>query len=68
MTDEVFSCKKNHVFHTVCYEDRALDTEGQDEISDMLNKCPTCGSLMNITVDQEKANSNNSNRVRFSIN
>ena len=37
MTDEVFSCKKNHVFHTVCYEDRALDTEGQDEISDMIN-------------------------------
>ena len=26
MTDEVFNCTNNHVFHTQCYDDRALDT------------------------------------------
>ena len=26
MTDEVFNCINNHVFHTNCYDDRALDT------------------------------------------
>ena len=51
MTDEVFNCAKNHVFHVQCYEDRAEDEYGEDESSGMLNECPTCGSAMNITIE-----------------
>ena len=65
MTDEVFNCQNNHVFHTNCYEDRALDTDGHDEITEMLASCPTCNSAMNISLDQMKvANSDQ----RYSIN
>ena len=71
MTDEVFNCRNNHVFHTRCYDDRAMDTEGNnEEIEAMINKCPTCGALMNITVDQTASSSQQTGYVkdRYSLN
>ena len=70
MTDEVFNCKNNHVFHTRCYDDRAMDTEGiDDEMTSMMNKCPTCGAQMNISLDQQKAPPGaNAGPHRYSIN
>jgi len=49
-TDAVFNCTKMHVFHTNCYEDSKMDESGgeEDDITAMLNICPTCGSSMNI--------------------
>ena len=69
MTDEVFNCMNNHVFHTRCYEDRAMDTEGQDdEMTSMMNKCPTCGATMNISLDIIEKTAANAPEHRFSIN
>ena len=69
MTDEVVNCINNHVFHTRCYEDRAMDTEGvDDEITSMMNKCPTCGATMNISLDMIENTDANNLQHRFSIN
>ena len=55
-TDEVFNCKKMHVFHTNCFEDRAVDDEDEGDIKGMISKCPTCNVEM--TFDNGRASIN----------
>ena len=49
-SDQVYNCTSMHVFHTNCYEDSFMD---EDDVKQMLNNCPTCGSQMNIIADNE---------------
>ena len=49
-TDEVFNCRKMHIFHTICYEERFMDeSDAEDSTFQMRNLCPTCNSPMNIS-------------------
>ena len=57
-TDEVFNCQKMHVFHTSCYEERAIDDdEVQDNMKGMINKCPSCNAHMTFDSDKISINS-----------
>ena len=48
-SDEVVNCNNLHVFHTHCYEDRAVDEEeAHDSIGSLRNVCPLCDAPMNL--------------------
>ena len=40
-TDEVVNCKKNHVFHTKCYEEMPHSEDDDSDTLAMRNLCPT---------------------------